>query len=69
MWFVSLNGGCGCLHWADHEIGDRVPHMNELTKKPVADLTTDELGRAYVDRLLEEGVAAVETGKTVAADG
>lgn len=42
--------------------------MNELTTKPVAELTTDELARAYVDRLLTDGVEAVDTGKSVDAD-
>lgn len=42
--------------------------MNEITKKPVAELTTDELGQAYVDRLLADGVNAAETGNTVIAD-
>ena len=42
--------------------------MKEMIQKPVADLTTDELGRAYVDRLLSEGVAAADAGQTVEAD-
>jgi len=42
--------------------------MNKLTEKPVAELTTDELGRAYVDRLLTDGVDAVDAGQSVQAD-
>jgi len=36
--------------------------------KPVAELTTDELGRAYVDRLLTDGVDAVDAGQAVQTD-
>jgi len=42
--------------------------MKGLAEKPVAALTTDELARAYVDRLLMEGVKAVESGETATAD-
>jgi len=42
--------------------------MDELTNKPIAELTTDELARAYVDRLLVDGVKAIEAGETISAD-
>lgn len=41
--------------------------MNYPTQKPVTDLTTDELASAYLDRLLEEGAHALDTGRSVEA--
>ena len=42
--------------------------MKALTEKPVAELTTDELGHAYADRLLTEGVEALDAGASVEAN-
>jgi|GEM_PF-2168641 hypothetical protein len=42
--------------------------MDNLLEKSVTELTTKELGRAYVDRLLADGVEALDGGQTITAD-